>query len=76
MRYLVAVCAYREGNGGGEARTHQLAVLDEARGRHCRTHGGRCVYVHPVQGVSEPVHQMEGEKQVRESPNSFSESTF
>lgn len=64
VRDLVVVRAHRTGHGGGEAGPHQLAVLDETG----RGDGGidrrHCLYVHPVQGVSQLVHAVEGQKQV------------
>lgn len=64
MRYLVAVCAHRTGDGGGEAGPNQLAVLDETCCGDSRPDRRRCLHVHPVQGLFESVHAMEGQKQV------------
>lgn len=58
MRDLVALCADREGSGGGTAQSNRMAFLDEAdRGdgwpdRRCRLH------VHPVQAVFEFVQSV------------------
>lgn len=71
VRYLVAVRAHRTGDGGGEAGPNQLAVLDKTGCGYSRSYRRCCLHVHPVQGLFESVHAMEGQKQVSERGTAF-----